>query len=301
MRGSHHPLLVATSIAIAILASYTALQLAGRVSAASGWVRRAWLASGSIAMGIGIWSMHFVAMLAFRLPFPIAYDVPFWLLSIVIAIAASLLALFIASRPHVGLTSLAVGSLVMGAAIAGMHYTGMAAVRVPARIDYDPTLVTLSVVIAVFCSFTALVLTRRFRDARTRGAAWAMAGSGVIMGFAIAGLHYTAMAAATFTPFPGMHIAHEVNLLASPELTVTVVVGTALILGLALLGSLMDRRLRLRDEEATALRESRRAMATLLGNLPGMVYREIEPIKLRRLNSPATVRSSSPGTHQRLW
>ena len=174
MTGSHHPVLVVLSALIAMLASYTALQLAGRVTAASGWARRAWLASGSVAMGVGIWSMHFVAMLAFSLPVPIAYDVPLWLLSIVIAILASWLALFIASRERVGHVALAAGAVVMGGAIAAMHYTGMAAVRIPGRIDYDPTLVGLSIAIAVFCAFTALVLARHFREARTWRAAWAM-------------------------------------------------------------------------------------------------------------------------------
>jgi NO-binding membrane sensor protein with MHYT domain len=130
MTGSHHPVLVVVSVLIAMLASYTALQLAGRVAAASGWVRRAWLASGSVAMGVGIWSMHFVAMLAFHLPVPITYDVPLWLLSILIAVLASWLALFIASRKRVGHWTLAAGAVVMGAAIAAMHYTGMAAVRI---------------------------------------------------------------------------------------------------------------------------------------------------------------------------
>ena len=273
MTGSHHPVPVVLSVVIAILASYTALQLAGRVSAATGWVRRVWLASGSIAMGVGIWSMHFVAMLAFHLPVPIQYDIPLWLLSIASAILASMVALYIASRPRVSTATLGAGALLMGAGIAGMHYTGMAAVRIPGYITYDPFLVSLSVAIAVFCAFVALVLALRFRDARTRQAAWAMAGSGVVMGFAIAGLHYTAMAAASFTPAAEVHIAHDGHLLASRELTVAVVIGTLLILGLALLGSLLDRRLRIREEEAAELRESRRAMATLLGNLPGMAYR----------------------------
>ena len=273
MIGGHHPVPVVISVAIAILASYTALQLAGRVTAASGWVRTAWLASGSVAMGVGIWSMHFVGMLAFHLPVPIAYDIPTWLLSIAIAILASLLALFIASRSQVGVPMLGAGGLLMGAGIAGMHYTGMAAVRIPGRIEYDPALVALSIVIAVVCAFTALLLALRFRNTRTRRGAAAMAASGVVMGFAIAGLHYTAMAAARFTVEPGMHVGHGSNLLATRELTAAVVIGTLLILGLALIGSLLDRRLRLREEEAAELRESRRAMTTLLGNLPGMAYR----------------------------
>ena len=123
MSGSHHAVPVVMSVMIAILASYTALQLAGRVSAASGWVRLVWPASGSIAMGVGIWSMHFVGMLAFHLPVPIEYDVPVWLLSIALAILASALALFIASRSRVGVPPLGVGGILMGVGIAGMHFS----------------------------------------------------------------------------------------------------------------------------------------------------------------------------------
>src|SRR5919205_57015 len=98
MSHTYQPALVGLSILIAILASYTALDLASRVTAAVGRARIAWLTGGSIAMGVGIWSMHFVAMLAFKLPVQIRYDVPLVLLSMLVAIGASLLALIVVSR-----------------------------------------------------------------------------------------------------------------------------------------------------------------------------------------------------------
>src|SRR5215208_909591 len=104
MHGSHDNPLVALSILIAICASYTALSLAGRVAVARGRSRAAWLLGGSIAMGSGIWSMHFVAMLAFHLSVPIAYDVPLVALSHLAAVAASALALYVASRATVSKT-----------------------------------------------------------------------------------------------------------------------------------------------------------------------------------------------------
>src|ERR671935_2819073 len=129
MHSTYDSLLVALSIVVAILASYTALALAGRVTVAQGAARRAWLLGGSIAMGTGIWSMHFVAMLAFRLPVPIAYDVPRVALSLLAAIAVSAFALLIASRPSVGTLQLIAAGSLMGGGIATMHYTGMAAIR----------------------------------------------------------------------------------------------------------------------------------------------------------------------------
>src|SRR6185436_14128183 len=123
MHGTHSSPLVALSILIAICASYTALSLSGRVAVARGGARVAWLLGGSLAMGSGIWSMHFVAMLAFSLPVAIAYDVPFVALSFLAAVAASAFALFVASRPSVGAVRLCAAGLCMGLAIVAMHYT----------------------------------------------------------------------------------------------------------------------------------------------------------------------------------
>src|SRR5436309_15780558 len=134
MHGSHESPLVALSVLIAICASYTALTLAGRVSVARGRSRLAWLFGGSVAMGSGIWSMHFIGMLAFHLPVPISYDVPLILLSVVVAIAASLLALVVVSRARLRVTALVPAGIMMGGAIAGMHYIGMASVRADARL-----------------------------------------------------------------------------------------------------------------------------------------------------------------------
>src|SRR3954470_8214839 len=124
MHGTHQSPLVSVSILIAICASYTALTLAGRVAIARGRARVAWLLGGSVAMGSGIWSMHFVAMLAFHLPVPIAYDVPFVALSFLAAVAASAFALFVASRATVGFARLVAAGVCLGLAVVTMHYTG---------------------------------------------------------------------------------------------------------------------------------------------------------------------------------
>src|SRR5215813_12179429 len=112
-----------------MMAAYAALELAGRVTLTQGKARLLWLSGGALAMGVGIWSMHYVGMLAFRLPIPVEYDWPTVLLSLIAAVFASAVALFVVSRKTMGYTQLLAGCTVMGAGIAGMHYIGMAAMR----------------------------------------------------------------------------------------------------------------------------------------------------------------------------
>jgi NO-binding membrane sensor protein with MHYT domain len=157
--GSFDYRLVALSVLIAILASYAALDLAGRVTSAQGKVRLFWLNGGAVAMGFGIWSMHYIGMLAFRLPIPVQYDWPTVLLSLAAAIVASGIALFVVSRQEMGVIRAVLGSIYMGSGIAAMHYTGMAAMRLSAMCSYSATLVTLSVILAIVISFVALWLT----------------------------------------------------------------------------------------------------------------------------------------------
>src|ERR1041384_8736898 len=138
--------LVALSVGIAILAACVALDLAGRITPARGRVRFLWLSGGAVAMGIGIWSMHYIGMLAFHLPIPVLYDWPTVLLSLLAAIFASAIALFVVSREKMGLIRASIGSIFMGGGIATMHYTGMDALRLSAMHHWSPSLVVLSVV-----------------------------------------------------------------------------------------------------------------------------------------------------------
>src|ERR1017187_7069729 len=130
--GSYDYRLVALSVFIAVLASYAALDLSGRVTSAHGRLRTLWLSGGAVAMGIGIWSMHYIGMLAFRMSVPVEYDWPTVLVSLMAAVFASGVALFVASRRKMGLLQATIGSLFMGGGIATMHYIGMAAMRLPA-------------------------------------------------------------------------------------------------------------------------------------------------------------------------
>src|SRR6266571_928211 len=176
MASSYDYRLVALSVLIAIFAAYAALDLAGRTTAARGRVRLAWLTGGATAMGMGIWSMHYIGMLAFSLPVPVRYDWPTVLLSLLAAIGASAVALFIVSRRKMGWVRALIGSAIMGSGIAAMHYIGMAAMRLSAMCSYDPTLLTLSVVLAIVISLVALWLTFFLRE-DTKAAGWRKAAS----------------------------------------------------------------------------------------------------------------------------
>jgi PAS domain S-box-containing protein len=238
--GSYNYALVALSVLIAMFASYAALDLAGRVTAASGWTRTVWLLGGAGAMGTGIWSMHYIGMLAFILPIPVAYHWPTVLLSLFAAILASVIALYVVSRQKMGGSQAVAGSALMGAGIAGMHYIGMAAMRLPALCRFNSFLVILSVVFAVLISLAALWIAFHFRDEKT-GIGWEKLAGAAVMGAGISVMHYTGMAAASFIP-SGMpaDLSHAVSI--STLGTAGIADVTFIVLGLALLTSSMDRR-----------------------------------------------------------
>src|SRR6201982_2866523 len=192
--GSENHALVALSVLIAIFASYAALVLAGRVTAAGGWIRAVWLLGGASAMGTGIWSMHYIGMLAFILPIPVAYHWPTVLLSLLAAILASVVALGVVSRKKMGASRAVAGSVLMGAGIASMHYIGMAAMRLPAICQFNSFLVVLSVLFAVVISLAALWIAFHFRDEKT-GIGWEKLAGAAVMGAGISVMHYTGMAA----------------------------------------------------------------------------------------------------------
>jgi two-component system cell cycle sensor histidine kinase/response regulator CckA len=239
MASSYDYRLVALSVAIAICASYVALDLAGRVTAASGRARAIWLIGGATAMGLGIWSMHYIGMLAFSVPVPVLYDWPTVSLSLMAAIVASAVALYVISRERMSLWRAVTGSVVMGAGIATMHYTGMAAMRLAGMCYYDYPRVALSIGLAIVISLAALWLAFFAREER-KGVAMRKIASAVVMGAAIPVMHYTGMAAAHFmaaSAAPDLSRAVSVSTLGMAGITVV----TIMILGLAVLSSIVDR------------------------------------------------------------
>ncbi len=239
LTGSYDYGEVARSVLIAIAASYAALDLAGRVTAARGRARAAWLAGGAVAMGIGIWEMHFKGMLAFQLPVPVEYHWPTVLASLLVAILASAIALYVASRQRMGRVDALTGSVIMGGGIAGMHYIGMAAMRLPAITWYAPLLVTCSILLAILFSLIALLLAFDLRE-ETRWAIRRRLGSATLMGIAVSAMHYTGMAAATFIPASAPDLSDAVSI--SPLGNYGVFVVTLIVLVAAITTSSVDRR-----------------------------------------------------------
>src|ERR1700716_2827833 len=191
--GTYNPHLVALSILVAAFASYTALDLGGRASATRGVASRIWLVAAAIAIGGGIWSMHFIAMLAFNVPIPMSYDIGLTTLSLVVAIFVTGTGFYFINRRSAPPLSLVFSGIFMGLGIAAMHYIGMAAMREHAEISYDYLFVALSLVIAIGASTAALWLTFRTTDLGQKLVA------AVVMGLAISGMHYAAMLGTAFT------------------------------------------------------------------------------------------------------
>ncbi len=239
MTGSYDYSEVARSVLIAIAASYAALDLAGRVTAASGRVRLAWLMGGATAMGIGIWAMHIKGMLAFHLPVPVEYHWPTFLASLLVAILASAVALYVASRQEMRAVEALTGSLIMGSGIAGMHYMGMAAMRLPATTQFSRLLVTFSVLFAILFSLVALLMAFDLRE-ETRWTVPRRLGSATVMGLAVSAMHYTGMAAASFIPASPPDLSHAVSI--SPLANNGIAMVTLIVLVAAMVTSSVDRR-----------------------------------------------------------
>lgn len=260
----HDHFLVALSLLIAGTSAYTALDLAGRIRATGGWMRRGWLGASAIAMGGGIWSMHFVAMLAMNFPgMEMVFDPLLTTLSILLAIVATGTAFLIVCSNGTARSPLAQSALFMGTGIVAMHYAGMAAVTVPLSVEYDPAWVALSAAIAIGASAAALWLAFSGTGARMKLVA------ALVMGLAIAGMHYSGMAAMSFRESS----TEAGDVLASGldrgALGLAVAGATFLILFCSLVAALFDRTLaELTAREAVALRRSEEALRALYRRTP---------------------------------
>ncbi|MCJ2053069.1 MHYT domain-containing protein [Methylobacterium sp. J-070] len=230
-----NPALVALSIGLAIFASYTALDLGARVRDSASGPRWPWVAGAALALGGGIWSMHFVGMLAFEMALHAAYDLGLTVLSLVIAIAVTGAGFAWVVRRRGDRAGILIAGPLMGLGIAGMHYTGMAALRLPGHLTYSLPIVGVSIVIAVTAATAALWLAFR------QHGVWQKLVAACVMGFAVAGMHYCGMAAATVTAtetasHAGMTVLEQQNL------AVYVAGTTFLILFLAMLASSLDQQ-----------------------------------------------------------
>jgi diguanylate cyclase len=240
--STYHIPLVSLSIIIAVIASYAALDLGIQVQKTKSYARYIWMISGAFAMGMGIWAMHFVAMLAFHLSIKVNYDVTLVIVSILPAILSSGIALYIISRPVMGKKQVLLGALFMATGIVSMHYTGMEAMKMNAEIQYDPLLWTLSAIIAFVASVVALYLLSFVSQNYKTSKIWLVKlGSAVLMGIAISGMHYTGMSAATYKAHQ-----HHTNLAPAPFnstlLAYAIGIVILILLGMVFISTFIDRR-----------------------------------------------------------
>ncbi|MEO8401799.1 MAG: MHYT domain-containing protein [Gammaproteobacteria bacterium] len=208
--GTYSYKLVALSYLIAVLASYVALDLAGRLRAETNkQIQYYWLIGGSFTMGAGIWSMHFIGMLAFVMPMPMSYELTWTILSLFVAMLASGIALYILRVKQRPVLEIAIGGVFMGLAIATMHYMGMEGMKSHVDIHYLPGLFFLSIGIAIAAAEAALWLVLESNQGTFKRQIRLKIVSALVMGAAICGMHYTGMAAAVFTPLTHTMMATE--------------------------------------------------------------------------------------------
>ncbi|ERT06779.1 sensory box protein [Lyngbya aestuarii BL J] len=290
--GQYNTLLIVLSLIIAVIASYTALDLAKQVKL--GISKRKsiiWLLGGAVAMGSGIWSMHFIAMLSFHLPIAVHYDLKITLLSLGLAIAASSLALWLLYQPSTNRLSLVGGTISMGIAIALMHYTGMAALKLEeAQIQYNSLIVALSVIIAILVSGAALWLAFRAQSPDSNQQLWQKIGSAAIMGTGISGMHYTGMWATHFFP-KSVLTADSFPIFNQFGLALGVGAITLMILIFTLISLFFDRRLNAHQLREKALAESEHRFQTLIHEMQ---------VGVLLLNNRAEILISNPSAQKLL-
>jgi PAS domain S-box-containing protein len=280
--GTYEYPFVALSILIAVLAAYAALDLVGRIAAARGRAQYVWLFGGAIAMGTGIWAMHYIGMVALDLPVPMLFDWPTVLFSLGMAVLASSVALFVVSRPTISKGSVFLGGTFMGCGIAAMHYIGMVAMRVQAQLHYSVPLVALSISIAIIISFVALLMAFYLREDRV-AQGWRKAAAALVLGAAISSMHYVGMAAVTFTSgsFDGS-MTHAVSDTGLGRTTVIIL--TLMLLGIVCVTAVFDRRFAIQARE---LAETRFQLRTVFDNMADAIVVLDRDLHIIQINQPA--------------
>ena len=250
LQASYNSLLVLLSLLVATLASYTTLDLANRIGRlADPRYRRYWLVGGAFSMGVGIWAMHFVGMLAMSLAIPLGYDAWITSASLAIAIGVSYLALYLVTSGGLGARKLAGGGVLMGLGISAMHYSGMQAMQMFPAIDYNPWVVAASVAIAIAASIAALWIAFTLRAGDLSHLLLRRVGAACVMGVAITGMHFTGMAAAHFELGSVCFAADGID----PHwLAAFILLGTVAILSITLVLSVLDARMEQKEAAYTS-------------------------------------------------
>lgn len=292
MAGTHDHLLVLLSLVIATFASFTALNLVNRVRESKGRVRQLWLGAAAVALGGGIWSMHFVAMLAFSMPgMVMSYDPGLTLLSFSIALLFTGLGFAIMNWESVSGWRIIAAGFLMGSGVLAMHYVGMAAMRMPATLSYDRLWLAASMLIAIGAATAAVWLAAREQKLSHRLVA------ALVMGVAISGMHYAGMRAAIFTAGAPVDMAQGAASVDQTVLAGLVSAVTVVILLIALGAARVERFLRglARREARIALRlkiadvlrarstpEALEEVAALMGDHFGVTrtgYAQLDPVE----------------------
>ncbi len=234
--------LVVLSIIVATIGAYVAVEIAQRVRGADRRRRTMWTCAGALALGLGIWSMHFVGMLALQLPILIWYDALILFASVVAALVGCVIAFIIFNRATVNWWLVTLASIFVGSAIAGVHYIGMASMRTSGQVTYDPVIVAASVGVAIIGAFAALALTRNLIRTGSESGAWLKkAAASLLLGLAVAGMHYTGMAAAHFTGGPPSWVPPDDLVLGTYQLGLVVAITSVALLVIALTAMQFER------------------------------------------------------------
>lgn len=267
IHGDHGPAYVIFSLVVAVLGSWTAVDLQQQARSHGNRTHYYWLAITSVAMGTSIFSMHFIAMLGLDLGFRATYDFGLTVASLVLAITGTGVAFFIIRMKAPSLARVSLAGLAMGSAICLMHYVGMAAMRVSAQVSYNGWIVLASWIIAVVVASAALIATLRKRSLLLRivGAA--------VLGLAIFSMHFTAMAAASFQPIPGERSVG--GQLDQFSLALWVGSGTLLLLFLALISGMFDRQFQVERAERLQKRLHHASHLNAMGMMASTLAHEL--------------------------
>jgi len=247
--SSYNLPLVALSILVAVFSASVALDISSRLKYAKNVSHLRWITAGAFILGLGIWSMHFIGMLAFHLPVEVSYHFGLVLLSIVPAVISCAIAFYLISKSSVTWRNLFTGAFFISAGIVSMHYLGMDAMRMDAMISYDPVMWALSALIAFAASFIGLALL--FYIPNVPRFHWRKLAGAVLIGLAVSGMHYTGMAAADFSQMEHSAVGQSTPFSVNGTLLAYGIGGGMLMLFVLTLASVRtDRRLEMQSEES---------------------------------------------------
>ncbi|MGJ8689081.1 MAG: sensor domain-containing diguanylate cyclase [Gammaproteobacteria bacterium] len=264
---------LSVSIIAAILSSYVALELASATGSSSRYgLFNKWLAIGAVALGLGIWTMHFIGMFALQLPITLQFEATATLLSLVIAIVASFIGFSFVYLLN-GLRWVLLGGIIMGLGIAGMHFLGMHGMRLNAQMHYDVTLTALSIVIAIVVASVALWILFKMKQGDFASRTSTKIFTACVMGAAISSMHYTGMAAITFIPNDAMAMSTEEFLIAGDLMIATLSIAAIMLIIFPLYSIGHENRFSFRiASELAILRINEARLRSLIENAPDAFF-----------------------------